>query len=109
LVVLEAWAWGRRVGALRAGALPELIDSNAGVMAEPHEDEELATASLAAAVSSLYERDLDALGAAARRHVESNYSWSRALQGLMMRYQAAVSARQRVAVDTALPSAGTIQ
>ena len=109
LVVLEAMACGRPVVAMRAGALPELIDTNAGVLAEPHEDEELATASLASAVSSLYERDLDALGAAARRHVESNYSWSRALQGLMMRYQAAVSARQRVAVETALPSAGTIQ
>ena len=109
LVVLEAMACGRPVVAMRAGALPELIDTNAGVLAEPHEDEELATASLASAVSSLYERDLDALGAAARRHVESNYSWSRALQGLMTRYQAAVSARQRVAVETALPSAGTIQ
>ncbi|MDF3020228.1 MAG: glycosyltransferase family 1 protein [Steroidobacteraceae bacterium] len=109
LVVLEAMACGRPVVAMRAGALPELIDTNAGVLAEPHDDEELATASLASAVSSLYERDLDALGAAARRHVESNYSWSRALQGLMTRYQAAVSARQRVAVETALPSAGTIQ
>lgn len=109
LVVLEAMACGRPVVAMRAGALPELIDANAGVLAEPHEDPELAIASLATAVSSLYERDIDAMGAAARRHVESNYSWSRALQGLMTRYQSAVSARRRVSVETALPSAGTIQ
>jgi hypothetical protein len=31
------------------------------------------------------------------------------LQGLMTRYQSAVSARRRVAVETALPSAGTLQ
>jgi alpha-1,6-mannosyltransferase len=105
LVVLEAMACGRPVVAMRAGALPELIDVNAGVLAEPHEDEELAAASLASAVDSLYQRDLEALGAAARRHVEGNYSWSRALQGLMARYQSAVSARQRVSVETALPSA----
>ena len=109
LVVLEAMACGRPVVAMRAGALPELIDGDAGVLADPHEDPELATASLASAVSALYERDLDALGAAARLHVESNYSWSRALQGLMNRYQCAVNARQRVGMETALPSAGTIQ
>jgi alpha-1,6-mannosyltransferase len=90
---------------MRAGALPELIDANAGVLAEPHADDELGAANLAAAVDSLYERDLEAMGVAARRHVESNYSWSRALQGLMARYQSAVSARQRVGVESALPSA----
>jgi alpha-1,6-mannosyltransferase len=109
LVVLEAMACGRPVVAMRAGALPELIDGDAGVLAEPCQDPELAIASLASAIESLYERDLDVLGAAARRHVESNYSWSRALQGLMARYQSAVTARQRLGVETALPSAGTIQ
>ena len=66
-------------------------------------------ASLAEAIGSLYARDLDALGAAARQHVESSYSWTRALQGLMTRYQAVVSARQRMGVETALPSAGSVQ
>ena len=53
-----------------------------------------AAANLAAAVAALYERDLDSLGCAARRHVVANYSWTRALQGLMSRYQAAVTAHQ---------------
>ena len=87
LVVLEAMACGRPVVAMRAGAIPELVDENAGVLAEPHADPDVAAANLAAAIAGLYERDLDVLGAAARRHVVSNYSWSRALQSLMARYQ----------------------
>jgi glycosyltransferase involved in cell wall biosynthesis len=79
------------------------------MLAAPHEDPELAAASLASAIAALYERDLDAMGAAARRHVEANYSWTRALQGLMTRYQAVVNARRRVSLETALPSPGALQ
>ena len=64
----------------------------AGILAEPHEDPAVAAANLADAIADVYERDLEALGAAARRHVVANYSWSRALQALMARYQLAVSA-----------------
>jgi hypothetical protein len=49
------------------------------------------------------------MGAAARRHVESNYSWTRALQTLMARYQAAVNACQRESVGAALQDAEPIQ
>ena len=98
LVVLEAMACGRPVVAMRAGALPELIAENTGLLAEPHGHPVIAAASLAAAIEELYARDLEAMGAAARRHVETNYSWTRVLPGLMSRYQAAVSARGRVAV-----------
>jgi alpha-1,6-mannosyltransferase len=94
LVVLEAMACGRPVVAMRAGALPELVDPGAGILAEPHEDPDIAAANLAEAVAGVYERDLESLGAAARRHVLANYSWSRALQALMGRYQLAVSARR---------------
>ena len=94
LVVLEAMACGRPVVAMRAGALPELIDPAAGHLAEPHADPEIAAANLAESIVHVYERDLDVQGAAARRHVLANYSWSRALQSLMARYQAAVSARR---------------
>ena len=93
LVVLEAMASGRPVVAMRAGAIPELVDENVGVLAEPHADPEVAAANLAGAIARLYDRDLDVLGAAARRHVVSNYSWSRALQSLMARYQSALAAR----------------
>jgi alpha-1,6-mannosyltransferase len=93
LVVLEAMACGRPVVAMRAGAIPELIDERAGALAEPHDDPEVAAANLAGAIAGVYERDLDALGAAARRHVVVNYSWSRALQSLMLRYQSALASR----------------
>jgi alpha-1,6-mannosyltransferase len=93
LVVLEAMACGRPVVAMRAGAIPELVDEKAGLLAEPHVDPDAAARHLAGAIAGLYDRDLDALGAAARRHVVSNYSWSRALQSLMSRYQSALAAR----------------
>jgi alpha-1,6-mannosyltransferase len=93
LVVLEAMACGRPVVGVRAGAIPELVDEGAGVLAEPHPDPETAAVQLAAAIDGLYQRELDVLGAAARRHVVANYSWSRALQALMARYQAAFAAR----------------
>jgi alpha-1,6-mannosyltransferase len=94
LVTLEAMACGRAVVGMRAGAMPELVDESAGILAEPHDDPGVCAANLAAAIAELFERDLTALGAAARRHVLSNYSWSRTLQGLMASYQAAVSVKQ---------------
>jgi alpha-1,6-mannosyltransferase len=98
LVILEAMACGRPVVGMRAGAVPELLDENTGVLADAHDEPGRMAANLAAAISSLYERDLDALGTAARQHVVRNFSWTRALQALMSRYQAAVSARRLPAV-----------
>jgi alpha-1,6-mannosyltransferase len=102
LVVLEAMACGRPVVAMQAGALPELVAADTGVLAEPHPDPAVAAARLAESVVALYEHDLDALGAAARAHVVANYSWSRALHGLMGRYQAALGVRQLPALGDAL-------
>jgi alpha-1,6-mannosyltransferase len=93
LVVLEAMACGRAVVGMRAGAIPELIDPGAGILADPHDDPSTCAANLAAAIASLYERDLESIGAAARRHVVTNYSWSRTLQALMASYQAAIGVR----------------
>lgn len=105
LVILEALACARPVVGMRAGAVPELFDERAGVLAEPLADPEARAADFAAAIASLYDRDLAALGAAARAHVVANYSWTRVLQGLMARYQAAVSAHQLPAVGQALARA----
>jgi alpha-1,6-mannosyltransferase len=107
LVALEAMACGRPVVAMNAGALPELIPAEAGVLAEPHEDPLISAESFAAAVRALYDKDLEVMGGFARRHVESHYSWSRALQGLMSRYQAAICGR-RLPLSAEL-GAGTIQ
>jgi alpha-1,6-mannosyltransferase len=109
LVVLEAMACGRPVVAMRAGALPELVAEGTGMLAEPHADEGLTAGRLAEAIAALCACDTAALGAAARRHVETNYSWTRALQGLMARYQAVVKAGERVPVPGALEGAGTLQ
>jgi len=106
LAILEALACGRPVVAMRAGAVPELFDDGAGLLAEPHADAAQGAENFAAAISALYERDLEALGAAARAHVVGNYTWTRALQGLMGRYQAAASAHQLPAVGKALARAG---
>lgn len=94
LVLLEAMACARPVVAMRAGAVPELLDERAGQLAEPREQPAGTAENLADAINALYGRDLQALGAAARAHVVRNYSWTRVLQGLMARYQAAVSARR---------------
>lgn len=94
LVILEALACGRPVVGMRAGAVPELLDEKAGLLAEAHGDPARMAENLASTISALYERDLEALGAAARAHVVRNFSWNRTLQSLMARYQVAVSARR---------------
>jgi alpha-1,6-mannosyltransferase len=70
LIVLEAMACGRPVVAVRAGALAELVDEQVGI------DADCATGEcLARAVRNLYERDLEALGRAARTRIETRFSW----------------------------------
>jgi alpha-1,6-mannosyltransferase len=88
LVVLEAMACGRPVVAARAAALPELVDRSVGVLAEPG-----SATSMAAAIASLYERDLSAVGATARAHVLRQFTWTRAFQGQLAAY-AGLTARQ---------------
>lgn len=75
LVIVEAMACGRPVVAVRAGAVPELVDERVGELAEP----ESATG-MARAIRRLYERDLDALGACARARALQRFTWSHVLQ-----------------------------
>jgi alpha-1,6-mannosyltransferase len=89
LVILEAMACGRPVVAARAGAFPELIDESVGLLAEPQD-----AASMAEAIAALYERDLEALGHAARARVLGEFTWQRAFQTQMATY-ASLAARQR--------------
>jgi alpha-1,6-mannosyltransferase len=81
LVVIEALACGRPVVGTRAGAVPEHIDESVGMLAPPHD-----AAGMAAAIAALYERDLEALGRAARERAVQRYTWSRALRMLLGHY-----------------------
>lgn len=89
LVVVEAMACGRPVVATRAGAIPEIVDGSVGQLAEPHD-----SASLAEAVSALYERDLEAVGAAARAKVLQQFTWSQALQTQLATYASVAASRR---------------
>ncbi|MCS6948243.1 MAG: glycosyltransferase, partial [Steroidobacteraceae bacterium] len=86
LVVLEAMACGRPVVAARAGAIPELVDESVGVLADP-----LSAASMAAAIRALYDRDLEQLGAAARRRVLERFTWQRTFQAQTALYTACLN------------------
>ena len=93
LVLLEAMACGRPVVVARAGAFPEFVDDTVGVLAEP-----LSAASMAEAIAALYERDLDAVGAAARARVLRHFTWNRTFHTQLAAYASLVGAhRQPVA------------
>jgi alpha-1,6-mannosyltransferase len=86
LVIIEAMACGRPVVGVRAGAVPELVDERVGELAEPDN-----AASMAAAIRRLYERNLDAVGAAARQRALQSFTWSHSLNLLLGNYAGVVS------------------
>jgi alpha-1,6-mannosyltransferase len=89
LVAIEAMACGRPVVGVRAGAITELVDDSVGVTAE-----RASGALMAQAVRDLYDRDIDALGRAARARVEAQYSWDTALREQLAVY-ASLSEKKR--------------
>jgi alpha-1,6-mannosyltransferase len=89
LVTLEAMACGRPVVAARAGAFPEYVDESVGMLAEPD-----SAASFADAITALYERDLDALGAAGRARVLQKYTWQQVFHTQMYSYASLVGAQR---------------
>ena len=95
LVILEAMACGRPVVAARAGAFPEVVDETVGALAEPN-----SAAGMAAAIASLYERDLSAIGAAARTRVLRHFTWSRAFHTQLVAYASLVGAQRVPVTDT---------
>ena len=74
-------ACGRPVVAARAGAIPEIVDHSIGMLAEPSN-----AASMAEAIAGLYERDIEAVGAAARARVLQRFTWAQAFQSQMNAY-----------------------
>jgi alpha-1,6-mannosyltransferase len=89
LVVLEAMACGRPVVGIKANAVAELVDDSVGA-AIPRADGAL----FARAVRELYERDVEALGRAARARVEAQYSWDRALHHQLAVYDGLVEKKR---------------
>lgn len=90
LVVLEAMACGRPVVGVRAAAVAELVDEPVGVTA-PRAHGRL----FAQAIRDLYDRDLDAMGRAARARVVQQYSWDSALLQQQSLYTA-LSEKKRI-------------
>lgn len=103
LVIIEALACGIPVVGANAGAVPEHVDETVGMLAPPND-----TPGMAAAITALYERDLTALGHAARARALQRYTWSRALQ-LLLGHYTAVSGRtltstpEEAALELTLP------
>jgi alpha-1,6-mannosyltransferase len=95
LVILEAMACGRPVVVARAGAFTEFVDDTVGALAEPH-----SAAGMAEAISSLYERDLEAVGAAARARVLRHFTWSRAFHTQLAAYASLLGAQRAPLADT---------
>lgn len=89
LVVLEAMACGRPVVGVRANAVAELVDDSVGITSTRAEG-----ALMARAVRELYDRDIEALGKAARARVEAHYSWDRALHHQLAVYGTLIEKRR---------------
>jgi alpha-1,6-mannosyltransferase len=101
LVLLEAMACGRPVVGTRSGAVPEFVDEQVGMLAAPRD-----AASMARAIAELYERDIDALGRAARARVLARHTWTHALQHLLATYASVSSLDHSPLPETGLIRSG---
>ncbi|HXR57225.1 MAG TPA: glycosyltransferase [Casimicrobiaceae bacterium] len=86
LVVVEAMACGRGIVAPCAGAFPEIVTPQTGVLVAPNDAD-----ALAEGVRAFYGRDPAALGRAARARAESEYGWDSAMHGLLGLYRGALA------------------
>ena len=91
LVVLEAMACGRPVVGVRAAAIAELVDDTG----RRRRRRVRMAGCWPQAVRELYDRDLDALGRAARQQVEARYSWDSALRRQLLAY-ASLTEKKRI-------------
>ncbi len=89
--MLDAMACGTPVVGTRAGGIPEAIEHNrTGLLVRPHHPDELADA----IIQLLNDPSLRArLGAAGRRHVETEFSVEKMVEGTLEVYQHRLAAR----------------
>src|SRR5690606_16992465 len=81
LIVLEAMACGVPVVGVNAGGVAETVDDQVGQLATSAHPRQFA-----AAVTALFERDVEALGQAARTRAVEQYAWSRVFEDMCMLY-----------------------
>jgi len=81
LIVLEAMACGRPVVGVNAGGVAETVDETVGQLAARAEADDYAQA-----VEALFERDIEAIGRAAREKAVSQFAWNRVFEDLCMVY-----------------------
>ncbi len=81
LIVLEAMACGRPVVGVNAGGVAETVDASVGQLAASADP-----ADYAEAIVALFERDIEALGQAARVKMVEQFAWNRVFEDLSMLY-----------------------
>jgi alpha-1,6-mannosyltransferase len=82
LVLIEAMACGRGVIAANAGAMPEIVTPDTGVLVAPGDAQ-----AMAEGVRAFYDSDPDRLGRHARLRAESEYTWTATMRGLLELYR----------------------
>ncbi|MBU1345731.1 MAG: glycosyltransferase [Alphaproteobacteria bacterium] len=81
LIVLEAMACGRPVVGVNAGGVAETVNDSVGQLARSADPVHYAEA-----IEALFERDIEAIGAAARVHTVETFAWNRVFEDLCMTY-----------------------
>ena len=82
LVLIEAMACGRGVVAANAGAMPEIVTPDTGVLVSPGD-----ARALAAGIRTFYDKDPELLGRQARLRAEREYNWTATMRGLLELYR----------------------
>ena len=85
LVLLEAMACGRGIVAVDAGAMPEIVTPDTGVLVRAGD-----ARAMAAGIRTFYARDPEAFGRNARMRAERDFSWDAAMRGLLGVYRDAL-------------------
>lgn len=96
LIILEAMACARPVIGVDAGAVNELIDPDVGRLAHACD-----VASLQAAIESLFDDDIEALGRRAQARVASRYTWETTLGAQLNLYARLARAQPVVTAQVA--------